>query len=172
MYAQVPFLWFFINMMWLLGVSVALTKLMRYLAGLADGALTLRVKVNQRVHVDKLEEYLKRLTVEVTDAIVEPGSQVKKVTWVETDKTKWGDGEPPKIEAQYDAQHGFLLLATFQINKRNTPLGEGELIQVLFDDLRACGVLVEGEEAAEKLKKYGHVPALESNADLIGAHEE
>jgi WD repeat-containing protein 35 len=138
---SVPMLWFFINMVWLLCVSIALMKLMAYLGEQANGALTVRVKINKKIDVKKLEAFIRTRNIEVTDAISEPHGDLKKATWQETDKVKW-QGEPPKIEAQYNETYGFLLAVTFSVNARNTELDEGGLLGRFIEDMRSEGILV------------------------------
>ncbi len=63
---DVPFLWFFLNMMWLFLVGFCLLKLMRFLGSRADGALTYRAKVNLRIDVEAMAKFLKTRTIEVS----------------------------------------------------------------------------------------------------------
>ena len=74
---SVPMLWFAINMLWLLLVSYLLLKFMHYLGELANGALTLRVKINKKMDVKKFETYLESKVIEVTDAVSEPHGDLK-----------------------------------------------------------------------------------------------
>lgn len=146
---RIPMLWFFVNMMWLFLVSVCLTKLMRYLGEKANGALTLRVKVNRKIDVPKLKLYLSTKKIEVADSVAEPLLESRKSTWVETDSVRWR-GEPPKIEIQFDQTYGFLLVCLFQVNARNSNLSENELLDVFFTDLMAHEVLLSKDGRALK----------------------
>ena len=96
---SVPMFWFFLNMGWLLGISLLLMRLMAFLGEQASGALTLRVKLNKKCDLEKLQKLLLTKIVEVTDAVSEPSGDLKKATWRELDSYKWG-GTPPKIEVQ------------------------------------------------------------------------
>ena len=150
---SVPFLWFALNMMWLLLVSYLLLKFMHYLGELANGALTLRVKINKKMDVKKFETYLLAKTIEVTDAVSEPHGDLKKAAWNEEDKTLW-NGEPPKLEVQYNQTYGFLLSVTFSVNKRRTNLDENGLFETFMEEMKSNGIL-EREEEDDKGSKDG-----------------
>ena len=150
---SVPFLWFALNMMWLLLVSYLLLKFMHYLGELANGALTLRVKINKKMDVKKFETYLLAKTIEVTDAVSEPHGDLKKAAWNEDDKTLW-NGEPPKLEVQYNQTYGFLLSVTFSVNKRRTNLDENGLFETFMEEMKSNGIL-EREEEDDKGSKDG-----------------
>ena len=146
---SVPMLWFAINMLWLLLVSYLLLKFMHYLGELANGALTLRVKINKKMDVKKFETYLESKVIEVTDAVSEPHGDLKKAAWNEEDKVLW-DGEPPKLEVQYNQTYGFLLAVTFSVNKRRTNLDEGGLLSRFMEEMKSHGVIERDAEGATK----------------------
>ena len=139
--------------MWLLLVSYLLLKFMHYLGELANGALTLRVKINKKMDVKKFETYLLAKTIEVTDAVSEPHGDLKKAAWNEEDKTLW-NGEPPKLEVQYNQTYGFLLSVTFSVNKRRTNLDENGLFETFMEEMKSNGIL-EREEEDDKGSKDG-----------------
>lgn len=152
-----PGLWWILNMAWLLLVSVMLTKLMRYLGQLADGILTMRVKANRRVKIDKLDEFLSTRDVEVSDSVADRVMETRKTSWTETDIERW-KGEPPKIEIQLDRTHGFLLLVLFQVNMRRTDASEEDLVDIFYALLLENGVLDVEREIADA-KKFGRMTA-------------
>ena len=59
------------NMAWLVLVSIALLILMDRLAAAALGMLTLRVKVNRKVNLEKLRAYLATKAIDVTDSSIQ-----------------------------------------------------------------------------------------------------
>eukprot|EP00949_MAST-11_sp_MAST-11-sp1_P000116 g116.t1 len=126
---SVPFLFWFLNMVWLMFVSALLMKLMRSLAAAALGALSLRVKVNQKISMEKLEKFLDARTVDVYDSIVDETFTLKKMTWVEPDANVW-KGDTPKIEIFFDHTNEFLLTVFFLIDTKKTPLREFGLMKV------------------------------------------
>ena len=74
---KIPFLWFGLNIIWLLLVSKLLLLFMAYLGKLANGALTLRMKLDLPISVQKLESYLSMKSLEVTDSVSEPHGDIK-----------------------------------------------------------------------------------------------
>ena len=78
---KVPFLWFFLNMIWLALVSRLLIWLMNFLGDMANGEYTLRVKVNLKVDTNRLHAYLDSKTLEVTDSVAESLVEIRKCQW-------------------------------------------------------------------------------------------
>lgn len=147
---SVPMFWFFLNMGWLLGISLLLMRLMAFLGEQANGALTLRVKLNKKCDLEKLQKLLLTKIVEVTDAVSEPSGDLKKATWRELDSYKWG-GTPPKIEVQWNETFGFLLGVTFSVNVRKTELSEEDFLPRFIADMRAAEILSR-EDAYDLIK--------------------
>ena len=136
------------DMAWLGLVSVLLTKLMKYLAAKAAGALTLRVKVNRKINLEHLRAFLTSRSVDVFDRIEDTESRLLKMTWVEVDAELW-KGSPPAVELQYDDRFGFLLSVFFQIDTKTTPLRERGLMDVFNKMMADAGVFEKDDEAAD-----------------------
>jgi hypothetical protein len=158
---SIPFLWFFLNMLWLLFIGKMLLMLMAYLGELANGAVTLRIQFNTKVDLEKLEIFLKSKTIEVTDSVSEPTGDLKKCAFMETDKVLW-QGEPPKVEMAWNATYGFLLGVTISVNGRNTKLNDREMVETLKKMFIAANVMTkdaaglsEEEEEGEKKGETG-----------------
>merc|ERR1711871_1429791 len=145
---SVPGLFWILNMVWLFAVSVALTKLMKHLGSLASGALTLRVKVNRKVDIEKLREWCALKRPDVTDSICEIDTKLKKMAWTETDSSIW-EGATPDIEVLYDDKYGFLLIVFFQINSKRTTLREKGLMRIFTEVLLKEGIF-EPEDGDKK----------------------
>ena len=145
---SVPGLFWLLNMAWLGLVSVLLTKLMKYLAAKAAGALTLRVKVNRKINLEHLRAFLTSRSVDVFDRIEDTESRLLKMTWVEVDAELW-KGSPPAVELQYDDRFGFLLSVFFQIDTKTTPLRERGLMDVFNKMMADAGVFEKDDEAAD-----------------------
>ena len=75
---SVPLLWFMLNMGWLLFVSVMLMKLMRALGEKANGALTMRVKINKKISIPKLNLQSERTLCAKCNQPVWRGQQCSK----------------------------------------------------------------------------------------------
>mmetsp|Transcript_10807 Transcript_10807/g.26463 ORF Transcript_10807/g.26463 Transcript_10807/m.26463 type:complete len:893 (+) Transcript_10807:104-2782(+) len=141
--ARFPFLWFAINIAWLLVFTFVLVKVMRWMSDLGTGFLTLRVKVNAKINLDKMEMYLTDKNIEVTESMEEPHVSIKKVTWQERDKALWAGGAPPKIELSLDTQYGFLLSVVFHLDKKKSELNEEGLMRILTAILAEHGILAD-----------------------------
>ena len=142
---SVPLLWFLLNMAWLFFVSVMLMKLMRTLGEKANGALTMRVKVNKKIDIDKLHAFLGSRFIDVTDSVSEKKTDIKKSMWVEEDEKYW-KGEPPKIEIQYDEAYAFLLAVIIGVNSRNTELNQKQLIDKFHAVMNKAEVYTNEED--------------------------
>eukprot|EP00937_MAST-01D_sp_MAST-1D-sp2_P002067 g2067.t1 len=143
---NVPFLWFLLNVAWLVLCCLALWSFMRHVARQGDGALTLRIRVDRPLRLARLRAFLDTRALEVTDATLDPQKEVQKVSWFEQDEALW-QGQPPRVELQVDTKHAFLLALTFRVNERKTRLEplEDELCRILFGLLAEAGVLGLGE---------------------------
>eukprot|EP00945_MAST-04E_sp_MAST-4E-sp1_P002910 g2910.t1 len=141
---SVPFLFWILNMCWLGLISVGLMKLMSSLAAQALGALTLRVRVDRKINVEKLKELMATRKVDIFDSILEESSCLKKMTWTEEDTALWG-GASPTIEIFFDETYQFMLSVYFQIDSKKTSFREKELVET-FTKLLVDGGVYEGGE--------------------------
>jgi len=149
---SVPFLFWFLNMMWLALVSVFLMKFMKYLASLGEGFLSLRVKVDRKVNKEALMRFLATRSVKVSETVSEGGIKLKKQMWNETDDELW-QGAAPAIEVFFDATNGFLLSVYFQIDTKKTPLREKALMALFDVLLKKHGVYTKFDPEVEKYSK-------------------
>jgi hypothetical protein len=147
---SVPMAWWALNMGWLLFVSVCLMRLMAHLGAQALGALSVRVKVNRRVDIEKLNAFIRTRSVNVTDTIVDKEGTRRKMTWDEEDDDLWG-GTSPTIEIYFDATHEFWLSVYFQIDTKKTMLREKGLMKVFVKLLGEAGALGEDFDLAKEM---------------------
>ena len=75
----IPGVWWIANMAWLFLVSYMLLRLMKTLGEMANGALTLRVQMDQKIKVDKWKDFIETKTLEVTDCMTDPECDTSKV---------------------------------------------------------------------------------------------
>jgi hypothetical protein len=149
---SVPFLFWFLNMAWLGLVSIGLMRLMARLAADALGALTLRLRVDRKINVAKLKEFMSTRKVDVFDSIMEEKSLLKKMTWTEEDAELWG-GCPPTCEIFFDEAYEFMLSVYFQIDSKKTHFREKELTETFEKMLVDAGVYLPGENLDKFSKK-------------------
>jgi hypothetical protein len=139
-----PLLWFMINLLLWAAIGYSLVRIMNYLGQAATGVLSLRMKVNCRISLEKLREYLATKDVKEEDLEIESigGARVKKLTYEEDDKEKWL-GCPPTIEIQFDEVHEYLLKVFMQIDKRAGTLREAAAERIFMQGMRDAGVIVQ-----------------------------
>jgi len=91
--ARTPGLWFAWNMAWLLCCSYSLIRMMRWLSFAASGSLSLKVKLNKKIHLEGLHTFFSTKYVDLINADVEPHTAYKEVEWEEDDddenEEKW-----------------------------------------------------------------------------------
>jgi len=151
-FISVPFVFWIANITWLLIVSLGLMRLMSQLAASALGMLTLRVKVNRKIDLEKLAEYLKTKAVNVTDSSVQTSSETKKLAWEETDSKLWMKC-PPSIELQIDNKYGFLLSVYFQIDSKLTKMREVEMMEIFNSEMKKAEVYGAYDEKVDGLSR-------------------
>jgi WD repeat-containing protein 35 len=143
---SVPFLWFGINILFLVIFCYVLIRVMRWSEYKASGILMIRVKVNCSINLQPLETYLATKPIELTDSISEPEIDIKKVIWTEKDHNLWM-GSAPKIELLYDERHFFLLSVFMQVDKKRMKISQDSLLRMFYRELLAHGVIIEIPEA-------------------------
>lgn len=149
---RVPGLWWILNMAWLVLVCSTLYKVMQLLSAQSIGFISLRAKIDRKINVAKLEEFIhgdKTHKVKVLDTVHETATECKKVQWTETDASRWAD-TPPDIEVLYDQKYHFLLSAFFCYDgKKNKKMNEQRMLSIFFKQLSDAGVL---EDSSAVLK--------------------
>jgi hypothetical protein len=148
--SRVPFLWFAINIGWMVLFCYVMIKVMRYLSDVGSGFLTLRVKINAKINLEKMEQYLSDKNIEVTDSLEEQYIAIKKVAWQESDRSLWAGGAPPKIEMTYDVQYGYLLSVLFYLDRKKSELDEDGLMRIFTASLAEHGVLEDYDPPRSK----------------------
>ena len=164
--AKVPFLWFAINILWMVLFCYGMVRTMRYLSELGGGFLTLRVKVNAKISTERMERFLADKAIEVTDSLEEQYIAIKKVAWQETDRGLWAGGAPPKVEVTYDVQYGYLLSVLFCLDRKRSELDEDGLMRIFTATLAEHGVL---EDYDPPRSKYARGGGDEADTDQGGA---
>ena len=121
--------------------------------------MTLRVKVNAKINLEKMDLYLSDKHIDITDSMEEHSIAIKKVAWQERDKALWAGGAPPKIELTYDVHYGFLLTVMFQLDKKRSELDEDGLMRIFTATLAEHGVLEDYEPPRSKYAKRAEAAA-------------
>jgi len=136
-----PGVWFLFSIgLWLI-VGTVLIKAMHYMQEQSLGVLSMRLKVNLPIDMEKLHKYLQRKNIEEEEMESDKISATKKMAWVETNSKMWG-GAHPRIEMLVDEKYGFLLKVFIQYEKKRGNLREASIRQVFYDSLRNENVLL------------------------------
>ena len=145
-----PIMWFLISMgMWFV-VGFGVLRLLKNLNDKSAGIITTRVKVNKRMDINALDDYLMGKPIISEDGDADKLTTNQKVTWVERHSVKW-EGYEPEIEMLYDAKHAFLLSIYISITRRASEparLRPDTMKMRFFTELQEYGVL-SPEDAAE-----------------------
>jgi len=126
-----------LNLIWLGIVCGGIRKFMKYLEYLLQGMLTLKMKIDRPIHVDKLNEFLLEQKIRAYDINVEENNIMRKAVWEEKTKSQWG-GARPKISLLYDEQNNFLWEVFFTVDTKRTNFNEKDLLETFikkFEDL-------------------------------------
>ncbi len=143
---SVPFLWFGLNILFLIIFCWVLIRVMRWSEYRASGVLMIRVKVNCSINLPALDTFLATKPIELTDSISEPEIDIKKVIWAEKDHNLWM-GSAPKIELLYDERHYFLLSVFMQVDKKRMKISQDSLLRMFYRELLAHSVIIEIPES-------------------------
>ncbi len=110
---QYPFLWFFLNLLWMGAGLLMMKKGMGWLMAKQLGALSYTKVTNKRIDLEALNKYLnKKKGFTSYDATGEVGKTKRSsgatMMWDEDDKELW-DGEPPQIKLIVDPCNRWIL---------------------------------------------------------------
>jgi len=120
----------------------------------ANGALTLRVKLNMKIDMAKFQEFKNEKHIRVEESTFDSSTKVHKVMWTEEpefgpDKKLipvWGGPKCwPDIEVTYN-EFGFLLAAYFQVDGKSTAFREKELVETFKRILMKRNILVDEDD--------------------------
>ena len=135
-----PGVWFIVSMFLWLVIGYGLISFMHYLQEMAQGVMSLRLKINLPIDMDCFHEFLKRKNVEDEAIECDKTTAIKTIRWTETNSSMWG-GCTPVVEVTVDEKYGFLLKAFIQYEKKKGNLREKSIKEVFFDNLRNDRVL-------------------------------
>lgn len=132
---ELPFMWFALNMGFWLILGGGLVVLMRRLSYLGNAVDAKKIRVNRRVHMDRLAAVLDRKAMEAVDVGEDDKSTVKKYTWVEADDKERWRGIPPRFDVVVDERYGFILSAFLQVTKRQCELSADTIWDMFLEEL-------------------------------------
>jgi WD repeat-containing protein 35 len=112
-----PLLWFLISLFTWVCTSVGIYYSYKNNHYVKQGLTTVRLKVDRKVFVDKLEGYLRTKLHSYEDRHYEDATDIVKITYTDNLKRDWG-GAKPTITFEFDERNAFLLSVTIQYNRR------------------------------------------------------
>jgi len=141
----VPYLFLIFNLaVWLL-VGYTCAKMIKTKS--ANTAMVAQVKLvldEKIASTDRFYIWLASKTILFEDATWELDRNNTKVMWQETNASQWG-GFAPKIEVEYDSEHGYIFSVSIMYSKAKGKLSPSDLRARIMDEMRDWDVV---EEAA------------------------
>jgi hypothetical protein len=104
------------------------------------GVTTVRIKINRRIFVDKLQEFLSTKVHSNEERQFEAVNDLVRITYIDPLKKDWG-GAKPIITFEYDEKNRYLLVITIEYAKRmakkSLVFTANELQEKIMDELNA-----------------------------------
>eukprot|EP00217_Crustomastix_stigmatica_P003168 CAMPEP_0183819664 /NCGR_PEP_ID=MMETSP0803_2-20130417/64255_1 /TAXON_ID=195967 /ORGANISM="Crustomastix stigmata, Strain CCMP3273" /LENGTH=906 /DNA_ID=CAMNT_0026064553 /DNA_START=199 /DNA_END=2916 /DNA_ORIENTATION=- len=141
---ETPLIWFAINMIVWLVMGGGLIVFMRHLAYMGNAVEAKRIRLNRKLDLKQLHEYLQTKPISATDVEEEERTLLKKYSWDESGE-KW-EGQPPKVELTIDERYHFMLQAFFILNKRRCRLNAEQVWEHLRSEMQQAQVFPPGHE--------------------------
>ena len=149
--------WFVISILAWIVASMLVSRSFFVLTWKSRGTTSVRIRLNQKIHTDKLRLLLKDKVKSTDERCYEDGREIVKLTYSDPSKEDWG-GATPTIMLEYDDRNGFLLTATIGYNRRTAKKKElvftgDELRQKLEMEFNKVGLFQK--EDGERLARDG-----------------
>lgn len=168
-----PLLWFIISLfMWLL-IALIFSSAARRNHYRKQGVTTVRLKVNRRVHIKRLQDFLKSKLHTNEERSYDDHNDIVRVTYIDSIKKDWG-GAKPTITIEYDERNRFLLSCTVEYNKRlakkTLVFTSAELHEKIMNELNGMDVWdLKGEDRSSEdlaCDKRAAIEILMENEDV------
>ena len=168
-----PLLWFIISLfMWLL-IALIFSSAARRNHYRKQGVTTVRLKVNRRVHIKRLQDFLKSKLHTNEERSYDDHNDIVRVTYIDSIKKDWG-GAKPTITIEHDERNRFLLSCTVEYNKRlakkTLVFTSAELHEKIMNELNGMDVWdIKGEDRSSEdlaCDKRAAIEILMENEDL------
>lgn len=144
--------WFLVNVIF--GIVVYWTLHWRFtkLIFVSKGVTTVRIQMNRKVFLDRLQEFLKSKfsTITTDDRQYGAVNDIVRISYEDKAKADWGN-TIPTITLEYDERNSYLYTVTVQYNRRNANKAMAftaeELKEKILDELGSMDVWdLEGED--------------------------
>eukprot|EP00936_MAST-01D_sp_MAST-1D-sp1_P001529 g1529.t1 len=141
--ANIPGLFFVLNMAWLWLAIKALHRLLDYINDRNRGTNDLRQEMVCNIDVRRLEAFLEARNFSTCDVNCSNSQRVVKVQWTEPKGSDiWYGQEPPKLGLEYDAQHGWLLRVHVQWNSQRNEMKAQHILDTFMSLMRKNRIIL------------------------------
>lgn len=113
-----PITWFAFNMLFWAVVAFASVRFLQYFVYAAGGTLTLRLRIMQRVKLERLNVYIATKNTAVEDRLHDDTNTPVRVTWIDTGRVGEFGGVAPRVTLEYDRSTAFLHSVCIEYNRR------------------------------------------------------
>ena len=149
---NVPILWLAISLMLWAIVVIVFWLIGRNNHYYKKGVTTVRVKVNRKIHLDKLQDFLKSKLHANEERSYEDHNDIVRITYIDNMQRDWG-GAKPTITMEYDERNCYLLSCTVEYKKRSAKKAlvftSSELQEKIMDELNGMDVWdIKGEDTS------------------------
>ena len=110
-------LWFLVSMVvWVL-IAFTVSKLFFVMNWRTRGMTTVKIKVNKKINIEKVNLFLNRKIKSREERQYEGEKEIVKISYTEPKTKEWG-GSPPAVTIEYDERNKFLLQIVIKYNRR------------------------------------------------------
>mmetsp|Transcript_45192 Transcript_45192/g.54796 ORF Transcript_45192/g.54796 Transcript_45192/m.54796 type:complete len:856 (+) Transcript_45192:187-2754(+) len=163
--------WFLISMIaWVL-TALALKRALFVLNWRSRGLTTVKLRINKRIHVDKLRELLQTKVKSHEEKRFDHEKHICKITYDELDPKEWG-GVVPTVTLEYDEVNRFLLDVIVQYNRRkankNLVFNAEELREKLLKEMNELNLFDDRDDYSADALAIDKRAKLESRGKELG----
>lgn len=151
---DLPLFWLFISLLMWLIVGLIFWQSYRSENYVKQGLTTIRLKINRKVFVQKLQQYLRTKLHSFEERQYDDNNDIVRITYTDNLKRDWG-GSAPIITLEYDERNSYLFSVTVQYNRRKAKkalvFNAQELREKIMDELNSMDVWdVKGEDRSHQ----------------------
>jgi hypothetical protein len=174
-----PLLWLIFSLLMWLFISMIFWQKYRSATYKSQGMTTVRLKVNRKIFVNKLQIYLRTKLHTFEERNYDDNNDIVRITYTDAVKRDWG-GSAPNITLEYDERNGYLYAIVVQYNRRKAKkslvFNAEELKEKIMDEMNSMDVWdVKGEDRSSQdlaSDKRAHIERLIAEAEEAAELEE
>jgi WD repeat-containing protein 35 len=118
MVRKFPVAWFVFSMVTWGAVALGSMRLLNFFVYVSAGIVTMRVRIMQRLVMDRFNLYLSTKNMVVEERQYDEKNTVVLFTWEETLAAREYGGSAPRITVEYDRHTSFMLAVIIEYNRR------------------------------------------------------